>query len=58
MLMPEFLDEFAASLARKKDGMKEKVLKGTPNPLEDQFREKFPSYWVKIDDPAKLGVNL
>lgn len=55
--MPEFLDEFAASVIRKKDGMKEKVLKGTPNPLQDHFREKFPSFWVGIDDPAKLGVN-
>src|SRR4030067_875531 len=55
--MPEFLDEFAASVIRKKEGMKEKVLKGTPNPLKDHFREKFPSYWVKIDDPAKMGVN-
>src|SRR3972149_10794739 len=37
--------------------MKEKVLKGTPNPLQDHFREKLPSFWVGIDDPAKLGVN-
>ena len=55
--MPEFLDEFAASVIRKKERMKEKVLKGTPNPLKDHFREKFPSYWVGIDDPAKMGVN-
>ena len=55
--MPEFLDEFAASVIIKKEGMKEKVLKGTPNPLSDRFGEKFSSYWVKIDDPAKLGVN-
>lgn len=55
--MPDFLDEFAASVIGKKERMKEKVLKGTPNPLQDHFREKFPSYWIKIDDPAKLGVN-
>ena len=55
--MPEFLDEFAASVIRKKEVMKEKVLKGTPNPLQDHFREKLPSFWVGIDDPAKLGVN-
>ncbi|MCJ7763335.1 DNA double-strand break repair nuclease NurA [Candidatus Bathyarchaeota archaeon] len=55
--MPEFLDEFAASVIRKKEGMKEKVLKGTPNPLRDHFREKFPSFWVGIDDLTKLGVN-
>ena len=56
--MPEFLDEFAASLAPKKDAVKDKVLKGTPNPLADRFREKFPSFWVKIDEPAKLGASL
>jgi hypothetical protein len=55
--MPEFLDEFAASIVCKKDAVKEKVLKGTPNPLRDRFREKFPSFWVGIDDPARLGVN-
>src|SRR4030043_907068 len=55
--MPAFLDEFAGSIMGKKEGMKEKVLKGTPNPLKDHFRERFPSYWVGIDDPAKLGVN-
>ena len=55
--MPEFLDEFAASVIRKKEGMKEKVLKGTPNPLQDHFSEKFPSFWVKIDDPARFRVN-
>jgi hypothetical protein len=55
--MPEFLDEFAASVIPKKDAMKEKVLKGTPNPLQDRFREKFPSFWVGVDNPAELGVN-
>jgi hypothetical protein len=55
--MPEFLDEFAASIVCKKDAVKEKVLRGTPNPLRDRFREKFPSFWVGIDDPARLGVN-
>jgi hypothetical protein len=55
--MPDFLDEFAASVVGKKEGLREKVLKGTPNPLRDRFSEKFPSYWVRIDDPAKLGVN-
>src|SRR4030043_706184 len=55
--MPAFLDEFAGSIMGKKEGMKEKVLKGTPNPLQDHFREKFPSFWVKIDDPARFRVN-
>jgi hypothetical protein len=55
--MPEFLDEFAASVLSKKDAVKEKVLKGTPNPLQDRFRGTFPSFWVQIDNPASLGVN-
>jgi len=55
--MPDFLDEFAASVLSKKDAVKEKVLKGTPNPLQDRFRGTFPSFWVGIDDLTKLGVN-
>ncbi len=56
--MPEFLDEFASSVAANKEAMKDRVLKGTPNPLRDRFGEIFPSHWVGIDDPAKLGVSL
>jgi hypothetical protein len=56
--MPEFLDEFASSIVSKKDAVKEKVLRGTPNSLKDRFREKFPSFWVDIGDPAKLGVGI
>jgi len=58
VLMPEFLDEFAAYLGPNKDALKEKVLKGTPNPLADRFREKFPSHWINIEDQAKLGVGI
>ncbi len=58
VLMPEFLDEFAAYLGPNKDSLKDKVLKGTPNPLADKFREKFPSYWIDIGDQAKLGVDI
>ncbi len=55
--MPEFLDEFASSIVEQKDAMKERILKGTPNPLKDRFAEKFPSFWAEIDDTAKLSVN-
>ncbi len=55
--MPEFLDEFAASVVHKKEAIREKVFKGTPNPLQDRFKEHFDTMWITIDDPAKLGVN-
>ena len=55
--MPEFLDEFAASVVRKKEAVREKFFKGTPNPLQDRFKEHFGAMWIEIDDPAKLGVN-
>ncbi len=55
--MPEFLDEFAASVVHKKESIREKVFKGTPNPLKDHFKSHFGSMWVTIDDPVKLGVN-
>jgi hypothetical protein len=32
--MSEFFDEFASSVVREKDELKEKVLEGTPNPLQ------------------------
>jgi hypothetical protein len=56
--LPEFLDEFASSIVSKQAAVKDKVLKGTPNPLADHFREKFPSFWVEISDPEKLGAKL
>lgn len=56
--MPEFLDEFASSLAPKKDEVKNKVLKGTPNPLVDHFKEKFPSFWIDIGDASMRAVGI
>jgi len=41
----------------QKDAVKQKVLNGTPKPLQNCFKDKFPSFWVKIDDRGKLGVN-
>ena len=56
--MPEFLEEFAASVAAKKEAMKERVFKGTTNPLQDHLKGHFDTMWIAIDDYAKLGVNL
>lgn len=56
--MPEFLDEFASSISCRREAIKEKILKGTPNPLADRFREKFPSLWNPMEDPADLAVNV
>ena len=55
--MPEFLSEFAASVGSKKDVVKEKVFKGTPNPLQDRFKAVFPSFWNQIDSLSGLKVS-
>jgi hypothetical protein len=55
--MPEFLEEFASSVTLKKEAISEKVFKGTPNPLQEQFKERFGPLWVGIEDLSKLGGN-
>lgn len=44
--MPEFLENFAETVNSKKDEMKEKILHGTPNHLQNSFRKYFDSYWI------------
>jgi len=50
--MPDFLDEFASSVGTREKELKEKILKGKPNPLQDTFRKHFSPLWkplVNID---------
>ena len=53
--MPEFLDEFASSLSIKKETLKEKIFKGTPNPLHDSFERHFKSHWIPLDETEKYS---
>ncbi len=54
--MPDFLGEFAASIRNKQEIMKQKVWKGTPNPLENNFAERLASFWTEINR-AEFAVN-
>lgn len=55
--MPDFLDEFASSIGNKKEALKEKILKGTPNPLDKNFQRYFTSNWIPLDDLDKFSVK-
>jgi hypothetical protein len=44
--MPEFLEDFASLVNSKKYDLKEKILHGIPNQLQDRFRKYFDSYWI------------
>ena len=56
--MPNFLDQFAVSVASKKEMMKEKILKGKPNPLQDTFRKHFEPLWKPLEDIGEFASNL
>jgi hypothetical protein len=55
--LPDFLEEFAFSVSRKKETLKEKMLKGKPNPLNEDFQEHFEQHWIPLDDLAKHSAN-
>lgn len=55
--MPDFLDEFASSVGDKKEALKAKILKGTPNPLHDDFERYLNSNWVPLNDMEQFSVR-
>lgn len=48
--MPDFLDEFASSIDRQKEVLKERILKGKPNPLQKSFKNHFSPLWRSLAD--------
>ena len=57
-LMPDFLEEFASSIGNKKEAMKEKILRGKPNPLQDTFRKHFEPLWAPLENIGEFASNL
>jgi hypothetical protein len=55
--VPDFLEEFASSVSSKRDLLKEKILKGKPNPLYDRFEKFFRANWISLDEISKCSVN-
>lgn len=56
--MPDFLEEFASSVGDKKEAMRERILRGKPNPLEDKFRKHFEPLWVPLKNVDEFSSNL
>lgn len=56
--MPDFLEEFASSIDGKKEAMKERILSGKPNPLEDRFRKYFEPLWIPLENLGAYASNL
>ena len=56
--MPEFLEEFASSIGNKKEVLKEKILRGKPNPLQDTFRKHFEPLWTPLENTREFASNL
>ncbi|MGB9134712.1 MAG: DNA double-strand break repair nuclease NurA [Candidatus Bathyarchaeia archaeon] len=55
--MPDFLDEFASSVGGKKEALKAKILKGTPNPLHESFERYLNSNWIPLDNLEQFSVR-
>jgi hypothetical protein len=56
--MPDFLDEFASSIGGQKEILKEKIMKGKPNPLEDAFRKHFTPLWRPLTNIGEYASNV
>jgi hypothetical protein len=55
--MPDFLEEFAFSISSKREILKEKILKGKPNQLDNHFEKVFSSHWISPDEIGKYSVG-
>ena len=56
--MPDFLEEFASSIGNKKEALKEKILRGKPNLLQDKFRKHFEPLWIPLENIGGYASNL
>ncbi len=61
--MPIFLGDFAGFIDGKKDDLRNKILKGKPNWLEEDFKKYINAHWVALESlndflvsPADLDV--
>jgi len=56
--MPDFLDEFASSIGCQKETLKERILRGKPNPLQDTFKKHFSPLWRPLTRPDEYRSNV
>jgi hypothetical protein len=55
--LPIFLEDFARFINGKKDDLKDKILRGKPSWLENDFRESVFTHWVSLEDLSKFSVS-
>jgi hypothetical protein len=55
--VPDFLEEFASSVSSKKDALKEKMLKGKPSPLANNFEKYFVANWIPLNNMKGYSIN-
>jgi hypothetical protein len=56
--MPDFLDEFASSIGCQKETLKERILRGKPNPLQDTFKKHFSPLWRPLTNTDEYRSNV
>jgi hypothetical protein len=55
--VPDFLEEFASSISYKKEILKEKMLKGKPNPLVNNFEKYFLANWIPLYNAGGYSIS-
>ncbi|MEM2152239.1 MAG: DNA double-strand break repair nuclease NurA [Candidatus Bathyarchaeia archaeon] len=56
--MPVFLEDFARLVNDRKDYLRERILRGKFNPLEEDFRKHMINHWAPLEDLNSFFVNL
>jgi hypothetical protein len=56
--MPDFLDEFASSISCQKEALRDRILKGKPNPLQDTFKKHFSPLWRPVAKTDEYRSNV
>jgi hypothetical protein len=56
--MPDFLNEFASSIDYQKEVLKERMLRGKPNPLRDTFKKHFSPLWKPLANTGEFTSNV
>jgi len=56
--VPDFLDEFASSIGCQRETLKEKILRGKPNPLQNTFRKHFSPLWRPLTNVDEYKSNV
>ncbi len=55
--MPVFLEDFACLLKSKQDELKNRIFKGKPNFLEEDFKRRLISHWILLSCIDEFSVN-